>query len=87
MKELNFETNNANEIYKDYEREELQCRYDTRASFYRKAYVIYYNKDTLLLQSYNTIVAHIYKGKFVNYGKFSRTTTRHQEEFERQFSY
>lgn len=87
MKELNFETNNANEIYKDYEKEELQCIYSNRKEFYKKAYVIYYDNDTLLLQSYNTIVAHIYKGKFASYGKFSQTTSRHQKEFERQFSY
>ena len=32
------------------------------------------------------IVAHIYKGKFTSYGKYSKTTTRHQNEFERQFA-
>ena len=86
MKELNFETIYANYYYGDYPKEELQARYDTRKSFYGKAYVIRYDKDTLLLQSYDSIVAHIYKGKFTSYGKYSNTTTRHQNEFERQFA-
>ena len=89
MDKLNFETNYADYYYDDkkYEKEELQAIYDTRKSFYKKAWVIHYNKDTLLLQSYNTIVAHIYKGIFTSYGKYSQTTTRHQNEFERQFAY
>ena len=86
MEKLNFETDNANYYYRDYPKKELQARYDTRKSFYGKAYVIGYDRDTLLLQSYNTIVAHIYKGKFTSYGKYSHTTTRHQKEFERQFA-
>lgn len=86
-KELNFETGQADLEYRNYPKEELMARYDSRASFYGKAYVIEYDKDTLLLQSYNTIVAHIYKGKYVSYGKYSQTTSRHQKEFEKQFSY
>ena len=86
---LSFETSNANWDYADYPKEELQAKYDSRASFYGKAYVIRYDEDEeiLLLQSYNTIVAHIHKGKYVSYGKYSQTTSRHQKEFEKQFSY
>lgn len=87
MKELNFETNHADWYYGDYKKEELTAIYDRRKSFYKKAFIIYYDKDTLLLQSYNTIVAHIYKGKFKSYGKYSQTTSRHQREFEEQFAY
>ena len=88
-KELNFETDQADWEYRNYPKEELQARYDSRASFYKKAYVIIYDEDEeiLLLQSYNTIVAHIHKGKYVSYGKYSQTTSRHQKEFEKQFSY
>ena len=83
----NFETDNANYYYKDYEKEELQSIYDARKSFYKKAFVIKYNKNIYLLQSYNTIVAHVINGKFESYGKYSQTTTRHQNELKKQFSY
>ena len=86
-KELNFETNYASYYYGDFKKEELQAKYDGRKSFYKKAFVIRYDKNTLLLQSYNTIVAHIYKGKYTSYGKYSQTTSRHQKEFEKQFTY
>lgn len=86
MEKLNFETINANYYYGNYPKFELIPKYDRAKSFYKKAYVIQYNKDTLLLQSYDTIVAHIYKGKFISYGKYSHTTTRHQNEFEEQFA-
>lgn len=87
MNELNFETNQANYYYRDYEKEELKALYDSRKSFYKKAYIIYLDANTILLQSYNTIVAHIKNGKFTTYGKYSNTTSRHQREFERQFAY
>ena len=87
MNELNFETTNATEKFENYEREELKPVFDTRASFYKKAYVIKYDKNILLLQSYDTIVAHIENGKYIDYGKYSQTTSRHQKEFKKQFSY
>lgn len=72
-------------------RYELDCRYDTRASFYGKAEVLeqtmtdWAEKD---LYSYGTLVAKIIETKktkkFINYGKYSQTTTRHQKEFFRQ---
>ena len=71
----------------------LETIYDSRESFYKKAYVeikednLTYNE---LLYSYNTLVAIYTKDKFTdleqfNYlGYFSQTTKRHQTEFFRQ---
>lgn len=71
----------------------LECRYDSRKSFYKKAKVeikednITYNE---LLYSYGTLVAIYTKDKitgleqFTYCGKYSQTTTRHQKEFFRQ---
>lgn len=70
--------------------EALQARYDTRQSFYKKAYIgeyIWSNGDkALYLKSYDTIVACIYKNTLRIYGKYSQTTTRHQVEFIKQFT-
>lgn len=70
--------------------EELTARYDTRQSFYKKAYIgeyIWANGDkALYLTSYDTIVACIYKNTLRIYGKYSQTTTRHQVEFIKQFT-
>ena len=72
---------------------DLECRYDSRQSFYGKAEVkikednISYNE---LLHSYDTLVAIYTKDKMSNLeqftylGKFSQTTTRHQKEFFKQ---
>ena len=65
---------------------ELTARYDSRKSFYGKAHVIYHEDGTLELQSYNTIVSRCKDGKVEHLGKWSQTTSRHQREFERQFS-
>ncbi len=62
---------------------ELKPRYDSRKSFYGKAQVIQEN-GILTLQSYNTKVAKIEKGKPVVYGLYSATTTRHIKEFLKQ---
>ena len=66
---------------------ELECRYDTRKSFYNKAQVKEL-KSGLELYSYNTLVARITnepnKTTYEYFGKFSQTTTRHQKEFFRQ---
>lgn len=71
----------------------LEPIYDSRESFYKKAYVeikednLTYNE---LLYSYNTLVAIYTKDKITdleqfNYlGYFSQTTKRHQTEFFRQ---
>lgn len=65
---------------------ELYPRYDTRKSFYGKAQVIELEDGTLQLKSYDTIVSECKDGKVTHFGKYSQTTTRHQKEFERQFS-
>lgn len=70
---------------------DLECIYDSRASFYGKAQV----KETqckglkvLELYSYGTLVAKIEekedKTTYIYEGKFSQTTTRHQKEFFKQ---
>lgn len=72
--------------YSNYPKEELTPRFDSRKSFYKKAYVIEYDNNILLLQSYNTIVAYVENGKYYSLGKWSQTTSRHQHEFELQFA-
>lgn len=64
---------------------ELEARFDTRKSFYGKAHVIDYENGTLLLQSYDTVVSRCINGKVEDFGKWSKTTTRHQKEFRKQF--
>jgi hypothetical protein len=71
---------------------ELSCQYDARQSFYGKAKIkdYYVNKNIHILElySYGTLVAEIkeYKKetKYIYYGQYSQTTTRHQKEFFRQ---
>lgn len=71
----------------------LDCRYDSRKSFYKKAKVLVYENDDvehLELQSYNTLVANCVYYKKENrkvceyFGCYSQTTTRHQKEFFKQ---
>ena len=72
----------------------LTCEYDARKSFYKKAFVLEQNhtdwseKD---LYSYGTLVAKVLEAKepkkmkkYIYYGKYSQTTTRHQKEFFKQ---
>jgi hypothetical protein len=69
---------------------ELEPRYDTRQSFYKKAMVndVYGDESVLALYSYGTLVAQITKNKnktkYHYFGKYSQTTTRHQKEFFKQ---
>ena len=65
---------------------ELEARYDARNSFYGKAKVIDYGNGVFELKSYGTIVSKCEDGKVTHFGKWSQTTSRHQREFERQFS-
>lgn len=65
---------------------ELSARYDSRQSFYGKAQVIEYDDGSHALKSYDTIVSTEKEGKVTHLGKYSNTTSRHQKEFERQFS-
>lgn len=66
---------------------ELSARFDSRKSFYGKAQVINYGGGYMELKSYDTIVSRVNNGKVEHLGKWSMTTSRHQREFERQFSY
>ena len=65
---------------------ELIPRFDSRKSFYRKALVHDCGGGVYELQSYNTIVSRADNGKVEHFGKYSVTTSRHQKEFEKQFS-
>ena len=76
---------------------ELECRYDTRQSFYGKAEVEEQDlkylhsglNKVIKLWSYDTLVAEIHerddRTKYYYFGKYSQTTTRHQKEFFKQF--
>ena len=74
-------------------RYDLECRYDSRQSFYGKAQ-IEEKEDNIcknyLLYSYGTLVAIYTENKTSNLkqytycGKYSQTTTRHQKEFFKQ---
>lgn len=68
--------------------EELQTRYSSQVSFYKKAHIITTyedNKTIIELQSYSTIVARIEKDGaqtiYEHYGFYSNTTAKHQKEF------
>ena len=64
---------------------ELEAQFDARKSFYGKAHVIDHENGTLELLSYDTIVSRCINGKVEELGKWSKTTTRHQKEFRKQF--
>lgn len=66
---------------------ELTARFDARKSFYGKAHVIDHENGIIELQSYNTIVSRCVNGVVEHLGRWSQTTSRHQREFEKQFSY
>lgn len=66
---------------------ELSAINDPRKSFYGKAHVLDYGNGVYELQSYDTIVSRADHGKVTHLGKWSNTTSRHQREFEKQFSY
>lgn len=76
------------EPYQLQDLEELQARFDSRQSFYKKAYIgtfIFGNGEVATyLKSYNTIVACIYKNQLRVYGFYSQTTARHIKEFAKQ---
>lgn len=64
---------------------ELECRFDSRKSFYGKARVVDYENGKKELYSYNTLVSVCENGKVTDLGKWSQTTSRHQREFRKQF--
>lgn len=64
---------------------ELQARYDSRQSFYRKAEVQVNADGSKFLYSYDTLVAALRPdGTLKINGVWSQTTSRHQREFMRQ---
>lgn len=70
---------------------DLECRFDSRQSFYGKAQVeVTTNKNVedYKLYSYGTLVARLTKiggiSTYYYFGKYSQTTTRHQKEFFKQ---
>lgn len=71
---------------------ELTARFDSRASFYRKAFVKLFNhngKECYKLYSYRTLVMVIENNKLYRMEDedlYSYTTTRHCREFARQFA-
>ena len=72
---------------------DLECRFDSRQSFYGKAKVeitLTTYEQTIDLYSYGTLVASVItnfndmKRKYIYNGQYSQTTTRHQKEFFKQ---
>ena len=55
-------------------------------SYYGKARIREYGFRQYELYSYGTLVSVCQSGHVEHLGKWSRTTSRHQKEFERQFS-
>lgn len=68
-------------------KEELDARFDSRKSFYKKAYILYCKNGDIALQSYSTIVAVLKPNGDFESGKYSQTTNRHIREFQKQFVY
>ena len=62
---------------------ELQPKYDSRKSFYGKAFVEE-KENCKILTSYQTDVAMIKDGKFYLKGMYSATTSRHIRDFAYQ---
>lgn len=67
--------------------EYLEPRFDSRASFYKKAKVVKKDNGDEELYSYDTLVGGIKDGKPYSKGKFSQTTSRHQKEYFTQKGY
>ncbi len=59
---------------------ELTPVFDSRKSFYKKAYVLTEDNKTILI-SYSTRVAEIEDGKAKIFGTYSPTTLRHIKDF------
>lgn len=61
--------------------EYLEPRFDSRASFYKKAKVVKKDNGDEELYSYGTHVGGVKGGKPYTKGKFSQTTSRHQKDY------
>lgn len=64
----------------------LEPKFGNNKSFYKKAVVID-DGETIMLRSYQTIVAEIVDGKVKVYGWYSQTTARHINEFLQQYGF
>ena len=73
------------------DRIELMAKYDSRKSFYKKAYVVM-NGDRALLLSYDTPICEAEGGKLIFDKKYfdednlTQTTLRHVREFAKQYA-
>jgi hypothetical protein len=67
---------------------ELQCKYDLRYSFYKKA-ILKEENNKIVLKSYNTDVAEYDQttNSLKVFGWFSMTTARHINEFLQQMGF
>lgn len=66
---------------------ELQPLNSSQKSFYSKAHVISLDNGTKVLQSYDTFVSAILPdGRYVQNGRYSATTGKHEQEFALQFA-
>lgn len=67
-------------------KEELDAHFDSRKSFYKKAWIKYADNGDVILQSYSTDVAVIHADGTFEAEKYSQTTNRHIREFMKQFN-
>lgn len=66
---------------------ELKPLNSSQKSFYGKAQIISLDNGTKILQSYNTFVAAtLPTGQYVQNGRYSATTGKHEQEFALQFA-
>ena len=66
---------------------DLQPLNSSQKSFYGKAQVISLDNSTKVLQSYDTFVAAVLPdGQYVQNGRYSATTGKHEQEFSLQFA-
>lgn len=68
-------------------KQELEPIYDRAKSFYKKAFIIRNEDNSIDLLSYSTIVATIKNGELHINGFYSATTLRHLKEFISQMGY
>lgn len=88
---LSLTAYNMSELAKINKVKELETIYDSRKSFYKKAFVLYSNYNTKILKSYDSYVCvididnTIYINKNINSDMlYSQTTLRHIKEFIKQ---
>lgn len=74
-------------VIKEDTEEYLEPRFDSRASFYKKAKVVKKDNGDEELYSYGVHVGGMKDGKPYSKGKWSQTTTRHQKEYFQQKGY